>query len=56
MEEIRDKIGKGLSKVYSDVKGLNEDREQDVAKLAKQYGISLEDAEEANKRFRNKET
>lgn len=51
LEEIRDKIGKGLSKVYSDVKGLNEDREQDVAKLAKQYGISLEDAEEANISF-----
>jgi hypothetical protein len=54
-DEIKDKVGHGLSKAYSDVAGLKEEREKDIAALAKQYGISLEDAEESNIAFNDTE-
>lgn len=47
-DEIKGKIDRGLSSTYSDVEGLKEDREKDIAALAKQYGISVEDAEASN--------
>ena len=47
-DEIKDKLGQGLSKTYSDVEGLNEEREKMIVELAKKYGISSEDAEESN--------
>jgi hypothetical protein len=47
-DELKGKISHGLSQVYSDIEGLKEEREQDIIELAKQYGISPEDAEEAN--------
>jgi len=49
--EIKKKVGHGLSKVYSDVKGLKEERDKDIELLAKQYGIPLEDAEASNIAF-----
>jgi len=47
-DEIKNKISGGLSIVYSDVEGLREEREKKIAILARQYGISKEDAEESN--------
>ena len=47
-DEIDDKVGKGLSNIYSDVETLREERDRDIEELAKQYGISLEDAEVSN--------
>ncbi|MCL1875800.1 MAG: hypothetical protein FWF87_06030 [Synergistaceae bacterium] len=47
-DEIKEKVGIGLSQVYSDVEGLKEDREKNIIALAKQYGISNEDVEESN--------
>lgn len=44
-DEIKEKVGQGLSRVYSDVEGLKEEREKRATELAKEYGISLEDAE-----------
>jgi hypothetical protein len=44
-DEIKNKIGQGLIKMYSDIEGMKEKREKDIALLAKQYGISLEDVE-----------
>lgn len=44
-DEIKEKVGNGLSLVYSDVEELKEEQEKDVIELAKEYGISLEDAE-----------
>lgn len=54
-DEINAKIGAGLAKVYDDVKGLKEKREEDIAALAQQYGISLEDAEAAPIAFNDSE-
>jgi len=50
-DEIEDKIGQGLSLVYADVEGLKEERERDIVELAKEYGISLEDAEATKVQF-----
>jgi len=47
-DEIKEKVGVGLSQAYSDVEGLKEDREKNIIALAKQYGISNEDVEESN--------
>ena len=44
-DEISEKINEGLARIYDDVKELKEKRDEDLAELAKQYGISLEDAE-----------
>lgn len=54
-DEIKDKVGHGLSRAYSDVDGLKEEREKDIATLAKQYGIPLEDAEDAKIEFNDTE-
>ena len=54
-EEIKDKVNQGLSQVYSDIEGLKEERDKDIAALAKQYGISLEDAEESDVDFSDTE-
>jgi len=47
-DEIKEKIGQGLSKVYSDIEIIKEERDRDIEKLAIQYGISLDDAEISN--------
>jgi hypothetical protein len=44
-DEIKSKISQGLTKVYSDVEDLKGEREKDIVALARQYGISIEDAE-----------
>lgn len=54
-DEIKNKVGRGLSNAYSDVEGLKEEREQDIVALAKQYGISIEDAEGSNIAFNDTE-
>jgi len=48
LDEIKDKIGQGLTKLYSDIEELKEERDQEILELAKQYGISQEDAEASN--------
>jgi len=50
-DEIKDKIGHGLTKIYSDIEGLKEERDQEISELAKQYGISQEDAQASNIAF-----
>lgn len=54
-DEIKHKIGHGLSQVYADVEGLKEERDKDIAALAEQYGISIEDAEASNIYFNDTE-
>lgn len=54
-DEIKDKIGHGLSEAYDDIEGLQGEREKTIIELAKQYGISLEDAEESNIAFNDTE-
>jgi hypothetical protein len=54
-DEIKDKVGYGLTKLYSDIEGLKEERDQDILALAKQYGISHEDAEASNIAFNDTE-
>jgi len=47
-EEIKDKVGSGLVKAYSDVQGLSEARQKEILELADRYGIPHEDVEGAN--------
>jgi hypothetical protein len=54
-DELKSKIGQGLSQVYSDIEGLKEEREHDIVALAMQYGISQEVAEESNIAFNDTE-
>lgn len=54
-DEIKNKIGHGISKAYADIEGLQEEREKNIIELAKQYGISLEDADESNIAFNDTE-
>jgi len=54
-DDIKTKINDGLKSVYGDVKELKDKREQDVAELAKKYGISLEDADAAPIAFNDSE-
>gem|GEM_PF-623936 len=46
-DEIEIKINEGLARVYDDVDELKEKRKEEIAELARQYGISMEDAEAA---------
>jgi hypothetical protein len=50
-DEIKDKVGRGLSKIYEDVDGLKENRDKDIDELAKQFGIALDVAKESNIAF-----
>lgn len=54
-DEINDKVGRGLSKIYDDVEGLKEEREEGIAEIARQYGIPLEDVEASNIAFNDTE-
>lgn len=47
-DEIKENIRHTLFILYSDVGDLQKEYEKNIAELAKRYGISLEDAEEAN--------
>ena len=50
-DEIENKVGDALDRIYSDVQGLREEREKNILELANQYGISREDAEAATIAF-----
>jgi len=54
-DEIKSKVSRGLLRTFSDVEGLKLEREKDILALAKQYGISLEDAEQSNIEFNDTE-
>ncbi|MDR2171321.1 MAG: hypothetical protein LBP59_14355 [Planctomycetaceae bacterium] len=54
-EELENKINKGLIKIFSDIKNLQEKRDNDIAEVAKKYGISPEIAETANITFNDTE-
>ena len=47
-DEINSKIDNGLTKIYDDIIDLKKEHENEIAKLAKQYGISSEDAASAS--------
>ena len=44
-DELKKKIGQGLEHVYEDVKRIQEDRSENIRKIATTYGISMEDVE-----------
>lgn len=46
-DEIKNKIGEGLAKAYSDIENIQKELETKTLSLARQYGISPEDAEAA---------
>jgi len=54
-DDIKAKINDGLASVYEDVRELKDRRGQNIAELARKYGISLEDAETAPIAFNDTE-
>lgn len=54
-DEIKDKIDLSLEQNYSDVRGLKENREKDILRIAARYGISPEIVEESDIEFNDTE-